>query len=309
MKFSRIILALLVMSCGASMTYADDGAIGGICRVGEPCNNFPGGPGNGGIDPSPYDPPREAPPGYPGQPGYPGYPNQPPQPRDRKEVYLGQYFRDQDVNLLSLFNMNVWNDRGLQIESVEVMTQPGDRVSLSLLADGYLVASQNYPSYYVTLTPNRALILGETLRSQLSLAVRGKLYIERVAVNFRRSYNPPYPPNPGQDQIVLQGSVYQSFYGPGSIDINRITNLGAYRGYRLADVIVNGRSLNMNGQSSAQLLVNGMIEGQLYFYSYEQGQTIRPYRSYVVGQNLNSVTLNVSGNVSVSTIQVRLTRY
>lgn len=304
MKFSRIILALLVASCGASQVYANDGAIGGICRVGEPCNQFPGGPGNGGVDPSPYDPVR---------PGQPGYPNQPPQQsqRDRKEVYLGQYFRDQDINLLSLFNLNVWNDRGLQIESVEVMTQPGDRVSLSLIADSYIVASNNYPSYYVTLYPNRTLILGESLQSRLNLAVRGKLFIERIAINYRRPYNPPYPPTnpPGQNQVVLHGSVYQNFYGPGNVDIARITNLQAYRGYRLADVTVNGRTINMNGGGSARLMVNGMIEGNIYFYSYEQGQLVRPARQYIVGQNLNALTLLLDGNSYVSTIQVRLTRY
>lgn len=323
MKLSRIILALLTFSCGASIAGAQDrDPIGSICEVGRNCPVNPGSGGGGGIDPSPYDPQ----PGHPGHggghpghggghhnPGHGGYPSPDyPDSSDRREVYVGQYLRDQNLNLLSLMNLDVYSQQGTEVLSVEVFVQNSGRFSMSLVADGYLVAQNAYAGMSVVLNPNRNLILGQTVRRSLSLAVRGQVFVERVVVNLRSNggYQPnpnPYP-GPGQQEIVLQGSVYQSFYGPSSVDIGQITNLMAYRGYQIASITVNGRSTNYN-QARARLLVNGTIEGDLFLGNYDGSQMIYPRGSYIVGRNLNAVTLLVDGGTTINSVQVRLVRF
>ena len=286
MEFTRIILALLAISGGASYVQAQDGgAIGGICQVGEFCPGMPG-------------PDRRD---FPNQPGY----------VDRREVRLGQYFRDQNLSLLRLFNLSPWNSQGLAIESVEIFLQDNGRSTLTLMADGYVVAAQNYLSPRTVLFPNRPLELGQDVRNTLDLVIRGKLYIDRIAVNLRNNYQPnppPYPPGPGPNDVIIQGSVFQSFYGPGNVDIGQITGLMNYQGYQITSIIVRGRALNYNS-AQARVLINGMIEGQVFLGEYETSQEIFPRQSYIIGRNVNAVTLLVDGGVNISTVQVRLRRF
>lgn len=241
----------------------------------------------------------------------------------RREVYVGQFFRDQDINLISLLRLNQYNLQGSQVEAVEVVLQDNGRASLTLMANGYVQDQENFLSTYTTLRPLQYLEIGPGLRS-LNLRVRSKLYIERIAVVLGEQYNPGYPGqpeypgqpgypgypdqpgNPGQDQIVLQGQVNQNIL-QGSIDIARITGLMNYRGYQITEVMVNGRSINQNF-SRARLLINGTIDGEALLNPQGGRFPIYPRSTYIVGRNLNSINLLLEG-AYIANVEVRLRRF
>jgi len=247
----------------------------------------------------PYEPNR------PDRPDYPNYPNQPNYPNsDRRDIYVNRRVQNEHLDLLRLAGLDSWSDRGAVIESVEVIAQPGAvQSSLSLNADGYIVASQNYPSSYNTLYPNRNLVIGQNL-NQLSLGVRGVLYIDRIIVNVRNgSYNPPPPPPPYGD-VTAPGYVNQVYYSNTTLDLIRITNLRQYRGYRVTAVTVRGRS-NSNG--SARVVINGVVAGRVDL-TYG-GDTVSMPINAVVGQNLNSLNLQIVPTSQIDSVEVVLSRY
>lgn len=311
MKKFRLFLALLIVSCGASVfaqgSFDDGDAIGGICDAND-YNCVPGVPGYGDgggmpVDPSPYDP-------IPGLPGddRPGRPDRPGigDSRDQREVYLGQYYRDQSLDLMRLLNLQ--SARRQRIESVELTVRDGNSYSsLALVADGYTEDSQSVWGSYVTLHPRRDLTIGQNLR-RLRLDVRGKLFIDRIVVRLRDSYQPNPPPyNPPGNDIVLPGYVNQNFYQPGNIDIARVAGVHQYRGYRVTAITVYGMGLRYSAR--ARVLANGMILGHLTFGSAVSGQTVRVQQNLVVGQNLNGLNLLVDDQARIDRVEVRLSRY
>ncbi len=312
----RLVLALLTVSSAlnANAQFIDDtqpGVSGGICQVGQHCP--PGVPDLGGgapVDPSPYDPRPGRPndpgrPNYPGNPGYPGQPQYPNYPgSDRHEIYVGRRVTNENMDLLRLAGLDSWSNRGDEIDSVEVIAQPGAvRAELNLNADGYIVASQNYPSNYNVLNPNRHLVIGQNL-NQLSLGVRGTLQIDRIVINLRGGYNPnPNPPPYGNQTAV--GYINQTFYSQAYIDIARVANLYRYQGYRIQSVTVRGRNLDYRG--SARVNVNGITAGRVDL-AYG-GETISMPINVVVGQNLQSLDLQVMPSVQIDRVEVQLSRY
>lgn len=313
MKKIRILLALLVLSCGASSfaQYDNGDAVGGICREGD-YNCIPQIPDHGGgapVDPSPYDP----------QPGYgdhnpyqPGRPERPDRPNngygDVREVYLGQYFRDQSLDLMRLLNLN--SARRQRIDSVEVTVRSGDNyTSLSLVADGYVEDSQSAWGNWVTLHPRRDLIIGQNLR-RLHLDVRGKIWIDRITVRLSgggyQPNPPPYPPG-GGSEFVLPAQIDKNFYQNGMVDLMQATGLRQYHGYRVTHVTVYARAMTF--QARTRVLANGMHQGQLTFGNGISGQTVRMSHQFVVGQNLNALTLLVDDPAHIDRVEVRLSRY
>ncbi len=331
------IMMFALLMIGSSLAQAQ--ATGGICQVGQDCGVSggvsggigspgslpPGGgsghgrrPGHGGghhgpvnpapshpIDPSPYDPPQ--------------YPSQPPPPQsgyeEQREGYLGQYYRDQYIDVLATVGMNYQSDRGAEIRSVEVYYQSNGRASLFLYADQNQVAATSAMGFSDDLYPNRQVILGRPTRS-LQLYVGGKLFVERVIVHYQRNSYQPQPPNqppqpnpqPPQNGVTLSGSVYQSFYSPGNVDIAQITGLNQYRGYQVSGIIVNGRAIS-GGNGHARVLIDGVIVGEVYLGSYSNGQSVYPQQTFIVGRNFSDITLLVDGGTEIQTVQVQLSRF
>lgn len=311
MKNLRTLLAVFtLLSCAASAFAQVDeggGAVGSICEVGQPCPVPGSGEGGGApIDPSPYDP-------QPGRPPRPQPPRPPPRPGygDRREVYIGQEFQDQNLDLVR--TLNLWNLRGASIESVDVVTRSyGGYGVLQLLADGYIEDSQNVYSDYVSLRVRRDLSIGYNVRDLL-LSIRGRLYIERVIVNFRGGGGGYYPgPQPGPQpgpiggDVVIPLNVGQIFYSPASVDLLARTMLSNYRGYRVAAVTIYGQSLAYRG--GTQLVGNGMLLGQVDFSPNGGGFTIYPNSQLIVGVNLSSLNLMTNGQIRIDRVDLRLQR-
>jgi hypothetical protein len=322
MRNFQLILSAVLIACGASAFAQnlddDNGNIGGsICESGQYCPppSFPGDIGGGGttggnggspIDPSPYDPQ----PNYPDRPERPG---RPPGAIDHREVYIGQYFRDQNIDILRTVGISPYNNRGAVIHSVEITTEPGNMYSqMELIADGRVEDRTHEVGYSNTLQPRRQLVLGQNF-SNLFLGVRGKVFIRTLAVNLVSNYqpNPPpypgpgYPGNPG-NSIVARGYINQTFYGPGNVDIMRAVNLNNYRGYQISSITVYGRALN--GQGSARILINGMVQGQIYLGNGGR-QTVSPQGSFVVGRNVNGMNMLVDGAAQIDSVEVQLVRF
>lgn len=320
MKNLRNFLALIaLLSCGVSafaQQYAEDsgGAVGSICEVGQPCPAPGMGDGGGAIDPSPYDPQ----PGYP-QPGHGGY-HQPNQPgnhgrADHREVYIGQYVRDGNLNLMRLLNLQT--ARGSSLRTVTVTLRPGTgSANFSLISDGYVEDTASSYSSFVTLQARRDLVIGQV--RNLLLGIRGQVFVERIAADLDSGYNPypgpnPYPPgpNPGPyppgngGEVVLPGYIGQTFYGYGNVDILQATNARMYPGYRVVAVTVYGQS---SGNSNVQVMANGMILGQINL-GYGGAQTVYPNMQLWIGQNVNAMNLLVNGQTRIDKVELRLRRY
>jgi hypothetical protein len=87
----------------------------------------------------------------------------------------------------------------------------------------------------------------------------------------------------------------------------RVTAVMNYRGYQVASVTVNGRSID-NSFSRAQLLMNGTIDGDILLSPQGGNYQTYPRGAYVVGRNLNSMNLLVNRS-QINFIEVRLTRF
>lgn len=341
----KMILSSVLLSSGllTIASTANAQVAGSICQVGQNCGPGVGGgsiggdirpgvggrpdamprrpgrprpghrPGHGGgygggplgpIDPSPYNPGPSNPPPY-NPPPSSGY-------SERKEAYLGQYYRNQYIDLLAAAGVGS-QYRGSEIVSVQVIYQTNGRAALYLFADQTQVASMYADGYNTVLNPDRRLILGQNLRS-LQMYVSDKLYVERVIIEIQRGSNQPPPPPPppqqppSQNGVTLSGYVNQQFYSPGNVDVAAITGLRQYGGYQLSAVIVNGRALNQ-GNGHARVLVNGVIVGDVWLGAYSGGQAVYPQQTWIVGRNLDDVTLLIDGGTEIQNVQVQLSRF
>ncbi|MEZ0392718.1 MAG: hypothetical protein ACAH59_10910 [Pseudobdellovibrionaceae bacterium] len=313
MRKLRVVLALLwALGCSASaFAQWDDGngdAQGGICRPGEDCQ-FPDNPpypgdheendhgGGDPVDPSPYDPPGG------GHGNGNGHGNHGPS-QDREEVRLNQTIQNQSLDLMRLLRLQ--NHRGQRVESVEVIARSNDGyTAVVLTADGYEEDSSYASGSWLTLHPRRQLTIGQNVRD-LRLQIRGRLYIESIVVNLSGGYNQPNPPYPppggGGQQVVLPGYINQTFYQHAIINLENLTGLHQYRGYRVESVVVYARG------GRARLMVNGSVEGQLSFGPSTSGQRVHVQRHVVVGQNLHDLSLDVAERLTVERVEVILRR-
>jgi hypothetical protein len=308
----RLVLALFAFSVGtyAHAQWNDDSgdANGSLCRVGEYCPPD-GDMDGGGVPPDPWDTPPIDNHGGGNHGGGHGGHNGPVNPPggfgNHKEVYVGQYFRDQQIDLM--WTLGLQYEQGRRIESVQIFVRTGDSANVALIADYYTEDQQSAYGSWITLRPLRNLVIGQTF-NRLMLQVMGKLYIERIGVDLAPSYEPnppPYPPNGGE--VVVPGYVGQTFYGQGNVDILRTANLYNYQGYRIREVTVYGRALGYLAR--ARILGNGMIVGQLSFGTAISPQTARISQPFVIGQNLNALNMLVDDQAQIDRIEVRLSRY
>jgi len=307
MQIPRIILALISSLGLVSVAYSQNfgGISGGICRLGDPmCSPSP--IGGHPIDPSPYDPrpmPRPLPPPMP-PPGY---------GMDHRDVYVGRYLRNQDVELISLMNLSPWDLRNADLDSVEVLLRDGNRAYLSLAVDGMVVAQNSFLNVRTVLVPSRYVPLDRVRR--LDLQVRGMIYVDRITLNFRRSGGyqpnpPPYNP-PNQGQIIVPAQINQVFNAPVNIDLLRQSALLNYRGYRIDSIRIYGRALNSSAASAlVRVMVNGTVQGQTYLSSFGGSSADAVISgTYVLGQNVNAVGLLLNGGVQIDRLEVRLVRF
>ncbi len=287
-----ITLAIMALSATASDFLCRDG---GYCP---PMNSRPSRPSF----------PRPDYPGNPGHPGYPGNPGPyPPAPGnpgyfERREIFIGRYLRDENLDLLQLARLNSTFDRGTVIESVEFVGRDGGSSRLLLLADGMIVAQNSFPGSYGTIYPNRFLQLGQTVR-QVDLAVRGKLWVDQITLRIRSQY-----PNPGPGPgFTLERILNQNIFTGRRLDLPSLFSLYQFVGYRIFSVTILAESTTYNS-SVAHFLVNGGFAGSASFGRYAMEQTIYPPNMPFIGAGYNDLQLLFEGSTQIQSIRLNLVR-
>jgi hypothetical protein len=211
------------------------------------------------------------------------------------------------LSLNRIVGLSEFSDRGSEIDSVEVNLRGlNRRLELELLADGWSVARETYPSYSVILRPTRPLEMGYNLRN-LGLRVLGLAEINTVVVNLRRGGNryPDYPSNPREQ--VVERSVYRTIYGGGRLDLGYELNLFQYRGYRISSITIDGQSVYRGG-ASAEVLINSFRQGTIFLGDYGTPQTLYLNQQIEIGRGADSIVLYVNRDVRINRVSVRLIR-
>ncbi|MFN7825804.1 MAG: hypothetical protein ACK5P6_10640 [Pseudobdellovibrionaceae bacterium] len=296
---------LLIAALTLTGAFAHGQAQGNICGRGVNCPpDFvrPDEPGRHRPDPSPYDPVRPEDPRYPERPGRPdpGY------GVERRSGWVNRLVRNEVLSLNHIVGLSEFSDRGSEVESVEVSIYGSNRrFEAELLADGWSVARENFPSSVLILRPIQRLEIGHNLR-RLELRVRGAAQIGTVVVSLRRGGGyPDYPSHP-RDQVV-ERSIYQTVYGGGRLDLSSALNLYQYRGYRITSITVDGQSLYRGG-ASAEVLINSFRQGTIFLGDYGTPQTLHLNQRLEIGRGADSIVLYVNRDVRINRISVTLTR-
>ena len=223
--------------------------------------------------------------------------------RIRLQAPVGQYVRDQNINLFAVFPGLV-SFQGQKISSVEVMMQPpgnGSRAMLTLLGNGRIVATDFFPRNWSILSPNQTL-LTNNLRS-LSVFVRDKVYIQSIAINL--DPYPVVPPNP--QEIILPVVVNQNFLGQGSVDLTPYVQ--NYPSNQITAIDIEGQTFNGAGSRSVRVMINGTIEGAVYKNSANTIDSVFPQNVFITGQNLHALVLLVDPSVTLRTVQIHLVHF
>lgn len=315
MKKSVLVVTLAVVGFG---NLAQAQVAGCITTPDNPC--IIDGPDHGGghpVDPSPYDPPAPYDPydPYPPRPHQPPQPPRPPRPPQpprpphdgyqelvSETIRIDRFVRNERLDLTSLLGRNFRLD-GLTLEAIVVEGQTGfGGGSAMLLIDGNREDSQ-WLSSHMVLRSFRQVTLGR-YGNRIELFIDSKFYVRQVTIQARRSSNPGYPPGYG-DQ-VLRRSVYQTFYGFGTLDVGRFFDLWSLRGQRLSEVIVRARA-NGPGRSFGSLRINSFQQGGFQPGGFTQEFRIPVRGQSIIGQGADSIVLDVE-NMVIEEISLRVSR-
>lgn len=265
--------------------------------------------GGFGRDPlCPPDPTYNCPPNFvrPGEdhrpPAYNPPPYQPPTSgMQRQDIFVGRYMQNERMDL------NYYLDRRIVIERVDVLlrNQMNMRANISLLANNRVEDSRSALSNLVTLIPRRPISLDEYQGSFVQLEVMGQAYVDRVVVYFRTSNMNPPPSNPGG--YDLSARVNRLFQGFNTLEIGQLVNLYQYRGYRVQSVTILGSSMQGRGQVSVR--ANGFAQGaEQILPIYNANLTFFVFNPSQIGIDLNSLTLQMQGNITIDQVVVRVIR-
>jgi hypothetical protein len=192
-----------------------------------------------------------------------------------------------------------------------------------LLADGFGIARESYPSNIVVLYPTRRLEVGRDFR-RLDLQVRGMAFVDQVVIRLNSFGRPgpgpgrpgpgrpgrPGPGHPGDREIVLEGFVNRFITGRDQVDISSITGLRSYHGYRVSEVIVQGRSEVREG-SRVQLIsgFNRFLVGETHLPgNFPTSQRIFLNSLIEVGRGGESLMLRVDRPTLIERVRVVLVR-
>ena len=250
-------------------------------------------------------------PGHPGHPGFPGHPghgggpvlppsyNPPQYGTQKREIFVNRYMQNERMDL------NLFLERNIAVDSVEVWTnnQYNSYSNLNLLVDGMLEDSRSVYSGVTMLFPRRPVEMGFNISRLLSLEVRGVVFVDRIVVNFRRFVNPG--PNPGGFDLSM--NVNQFFQGFNSLDLGQLVNLQQYRGFRVSSVMIQGSSLRGHGQIN--VLANGFSQGGAQILPvYSTAATFFMTNQSTIGFDLNSLVLQMQGNITIERVVIRVVR-
>lgn len=227
-------------------------------------------------------------------------------PMDTKVGYVGRWVNGEKLPLMRILNIDS-GDYGKMIVAINVEIRQSNGARLDLLVDNRIEDSQGTQYATVPLRPRGQLRIGQF--QTLQLGVMGQVYIDRVIVHLRGGGGgggyPPPPPS--YDRQYLERHVNGQFQGQSRLDLNHLVNLQAYRGYRVVEVMMRGRTRHGNGMAS--VLVNNRVETQKQRVGvYSAIYTFHPFGGNVVGQDIWNLDLMMQGNFVIETVTVVVER-
>jgi hypothetical protein len=231
----------------------------------------------------------------------------------QRDMYIGAFLRDQVVSLNPTIPY-LQPYQVARVDSIQVSLTDSGRGSLALMADGF-IQNTIYNLRPMTVIYPQSLIEIRSSSQSLGLQVNGKIYIDRITVNFTiLSQDYPQPgPGPGQGgygEFTVDQNVNQSFGNFSSMNIAQMTNLYQYRGYRVLGVNVRIRSLDTSRILRLTLLANGQQQDdqRLNPSGYDQLVQMLMRSAGVIGQDVNDLVVLLDGSSYVEQVSVRLAR-
>ncbi len=210
------------------------------------------------------------------------------------------------MDLLQLFDLNTWNNRGQMVESVEItFSQLTSDTEFQLFNENEFLDNQTAWGKSVLLVPTKMTLLGVN-SDTLSLWVQGGAVIEKIAINLSNQRYSYEPSGPAQQVVYLPVDMGQNYNAQSTIDLMSLTGMNQYRGFRVHALSVLGRSLESS--SDVGVLADMSFIGTLDF-NEDQVQNLYPNRKLVIGQNLNRLRLMISTATRIEWLEMRISRY
>jgi hypothetical protein len=142
-------------------------------------------------------------------------------------------------------------------------------------------------SYYFDLPVGS--VLGENVRA-LQLDIAGNFYVDTLEVHFRKN--------------IVERAINQRFRGQNTLAVRALLGIDqSYRGQRVKAVILTASTAA--GQGQAQFVVNDFAVGRPQVVSTRtQEYRFTPGRLNVIGQDIQTMKIDLSGNFYVDRIAV-----
>lgn len=208
--------------------------------------------------------------------------------------------------------LNLAQYRGMTLKKVVLVgeTRNGGGTA-ELLINGQ---SQGAPTRVGTTIENNPLLprqqnltIGRDINT-LQIRLNGQFYVEKVIAVLDESIRPGPGPRPGAE-LVARKYISQSFRGFETLQLRQMMDLDRnFRGMKIARVIVRGESIY--GQAQARLMINSRQVGQTQtFARFRTDLSFSlPNSSDTLGMEIQSLQLDLSGDIYVEEIEVHFER-
>ena len=242
----------------------------------------------------------------------PNYPEVP--VNNQREIIISREISNNRIDL------SMYLDQGISLDSITVVGRSlSQRTGLHLVVNSRLEDS-SYDIFSSAMLRMISPIRVDRYRDRIELEVNGSVFIDRLIINSeidrrdgrdgrdgrhddRRDRDGRF----GRGAIELEARVFEHMRGLDLLQIDRLVNLHAYRGYRIESITVVGSS--RRGHGRGEILINRMSAGSVFFGIYQTTETVRihDYRN-VIGMDVHSLELETRGNIIVDRVIVRVVR-
>ena len=242
----------------------------------------------------------------------PNYPEVP--VNNQREIIISREISNNRIDL------SMYLDQGISLDSITVVGRSlSQRTGLHLVVNSRLEDS-SYDIFSSAMLRMISPIRVDRYRDRIELEVNGSVFIDRLIINSeidrrdgrdgrdgrhddRRDRDGRF----GRGAIELEARVFEHMRGLDVLQIDRLVNLHAYRGYRIESITVVGSS--RRGHGRGEILINRMSAGSVFFGIYQTTETVRinDYRN-VIGMDVHYLELETRGNIIVDRVIVRVVR-
>lgn len=251
------------------------------------------------VDPSPYDPPS-----YPGE------------QEEVRTIIINRQVQYEQLPIDRMINLQAM--QGLELTMVEVETLRTDfRDQVGLLINQQNVDQQHAREGFTELFPSQDRIVGFDLH-ELDLSIQGSMYIGRVILHFQQGVDggigrpddgvgrPDRPPY-GRDLQNVFVPVNRTFFGNDRLDIGQYVSLRKFTGQRLEAIEVLAEARFNN--AIIDLMINGFQVGFGQSVGpHMQTVILYPGNNNIIGRGADSILLLTRGDVTIHSLNLRISR-